>query len=89
MGIIIVVMMIFFLFLDDTSHSPKYCDIFCRLSDNLMTQLKFSCIGVLLPFLVWALTGWGRIVWVMSWLLIAASIILPIVFMFLMFIGKL
>ena len=87
-GIFIVVMMIFIMFIDDTSHSPENCDFFCRLSDNGITRLKIGSIGVMLPFLVWALTGWVRIVWVMGWLLIAASFLMPI-FMFLMFTGNL
>lgn len=83
MGIIIIVFIMFFLFLDDTSYSPKDCDIFCRLYDNLMTQFKVLGIGALLPYLVWALTGWERIISLM----IAWSIILPIAYMLLIITG--
>lgn len=85
MGIIIIVFMMVFLFIDDTSHSPKDCDIFCRLPDNLMTQFKVMGIAVLLPYLVWALTGWKRIQGVM----VAWSIALPIVYMVMIITGVL
>ncbi|MBQ3683800.1 MAG: hypothetical protein II922_12140 [Succinimonas sp.] len=84
MAIIIIVFMMVFLFIDDTSHSPKDCDILCRLPDNLMTQFKVMGVAVLL-YLVWALTGWKRIQGVM----VAWSIALPIVYMVMIITGVL
>ena len=87
-GILAAGVIIFLLYFDKTLNQSESCDIFCRLSNNDMTQARFLVIVVMLPFLVWALTGWDRIMRVMLWLLFVTSIIMPIVFLCLFFCNR-